>query len=352
MDVMKKVEKQKLQRLICQSLRSLCEAGLPDSTNISIEGLIGITVNSEYVILVGVHEEIGDGEVEMIECHGEAGRGVAGGGKGMYLQNLQAKMFHQTHAAMLRQHMMQAMQAGMAVAQGVSAPHGMPAPEKPLRQYSKATQPHDKVDFSYSHFEGSDEDEITSGNQTFTMASTPSKTIPAATQEEKDTFPFANYEPSVYAENPDKSEREETRVSGSHDTVPKPALPDKPLSVSEQVQASTICITPVVESPKQDECGSTNTKPPQSTVSPLTAADMVNITDYGRKLGTLTAVKQEGAAGRRRGSKSHHLHPQGETNVQIEEISDSDNNTTPGDGEDERIMRVCMTSTVQMCTFN
>ncbi len=47
-----------LQNLICQTVRSMCEISLPKDANISIKGLIGITINLQEVILVDIKELI------------------------------------------------------------------------------------------------------------------------------------------------------------------------------------------------------------------------------------------------------------------------------------------------------
>lgn len=334
MSVMKKVEKQKLQRLIRQSLRSLCEAGLPESTNISIEGLIGITVNSDYVVLVNIQEEIGDGDSDMLECpmheetshverHGR-GKGPAsfhGHGPGMNMRMRQH---------MLRRHMMHAMHAHMATSSAGSARgggghnittqhQGGQYPKRSSPQRSKAS----KHNFDFDSYDVEDDELTPQVPQSFNMASTsPCKSIPASSnQDGKDGFSFINYDREIFQPENAQSQTD-THETSATETAPKTSMSAKPLTADE-VQASTICITPVVDSPKSDE-------PAQSSDTSTSVAEMTNqmsaLSDFGRKIGTLMAVKQEGAS-MRRGAK---IHNQTHSSPQVEEISDSDN-TLQGD---------------------
>ena len=53
-----KEERERINKLISEALPILCKSGLKFSTEVSIDALIGITLDSEEVILVSVKQKV------------------------------------------------------------------------------------------------------------------------------------------------------------------------------------------------------------------------------------------------------------------------------------------------------
>ena len=315
---MKKVEKAKLQRLIRQSLRSLCEAGLPQSTNICIEGLIGITVNTDYIVLVNVHEEIGESEeTDSVDCmpHHDSSSEV---NRGRFHHGLQGKIMQRSHAHAFRRHMMQAMHAEMAGHGREAHSNSMGTSrvnQTPSRAFTKglSTNQIEKEGYEFVDF---NEDDMPVPSQAFQMPPSNLKDI-ASLREDKNSFDFSNFEKMFSSQGqPDSNEVR----CGQEATLGNQGSPNEGVKGGgnpEEVQASTICITPVVENVRPDE--SNQAIPQQKQPSSGSLDNQESITDSPtRKLGVLIAIKQEGASKR---SAKRQLETSA---VHVEEISDND----------------------------